>query len=239
MCWGLTGVRIVLGQDCWASSVFSNTISPRKAGNERGSNRDSDYWWTTPVEAFVHWPRFRWVPTTCHHVRSNKQDSTFPACGMCVLLPMIPLLRHVLVPPLSLSLFFHHPALPASTQGLGTAFPWCCLFCTADYPSGLFLIGCTLCLPFWDIFLVYPFLPIVTKPPHFRHFLSSSLCGLYMMTSYIWRWMSDMLGREAEDLFLTLWMPGGRGVCSTGYKTWMKRSRLKDDEDWKNRIKLD
>jgi len=48
-----------------------------------------------------------------------------------------------------------------------------------------------------------------------------------------------MLSGEAGDLFLTLWMTGGWGVCNTGYKTWMKRSRLKDNEDWKNQTKLD
>ena len=160
-------------------------------------------------------------------------------CGMYVLPMSPPSMAQATAPTLlCLSSSTTQPH-PASTQGLGTAFLWCCLFCNANCPSGLFLICCTLCLPFWDTSLVYSFLPIVTKPPHFRHFLSSSLCGLYMMTSYIWWWMSDMLSGEAGDLFLTLWMTGGRGVCNTGYKTWMKRSRLKDNEDWKNQTKLD
>lgn len=99
---------------------------------------------------------------------SNKQDSTFPACMECMFS----------------FLWFHLPwhgqvlplfCPPTSIQVLGTPRLWRYPF--RSYPSGLCTVCSTLCSLYRVFSLAYSLLPTVTKPPHFRHLLSSSLCG--------------------------------------------------------------
>lgn len=166
---------------------FQNHFTMEDRKLER-SNRDSDYWWTALWRHLFTGHIF----VECQPCATTWEVTNQTACFLHV--------WNVCSPSYDLR--------PALIQGLGTAFVWCCLFSNAKYPSGLFLICCTLCLPLWDFSLVCSLLPQSLRPlisgtPY--PFPCVGSYKLYMMTNV---WHAEWRSRRPLPNIVEDWRLG-------------------------------